>query len=109
MFVFNKNVELEDLGGGIKRKVLAYCDQIMGVEVSFEKGAIGTLHSHPHVQLIYVLDGVFEFTIGEETGIVKKGDTLQQDPNVVHGSVCLEKGLLFEVFTPHRKDFISTV
>ncbi|MGL1891211.1 MAG: cupin domain-containing protein [Spirochaetaceae bacterium] len=106
MFVFNEKVELQDLGGGIKRKVLAYCDKIMGVEVYFEKGAIGAKHSHPHVQLTYVLEGEFEFTIGDETRIVKKGDTLQKDPNIIHGCVCLEEGVLFDVFTPHREDFI---
>lgn len=106
MIVFNDNVEMQDLGNGIQRKVLAYCDQIMGVEVYFEKGAIGAMHSHPHVQLTYVLEGSFEFTIGDETKIVKKGDTLQKDPNVIHGCTCLEKGVLFDVFTPHREDFI---
>ena len=106
MFVYNKEIDLQDLGNGIKRKVLAYSDQIMGVEVYFEKGAIGELHSHPHEQLTYVLEGEFEFTIGEETKIVKKGDTLHKDPNVIHGCICLKKGVLFDVFTPHREDFI---
>lgn len=106
MFVYNEKVELQDLGKGIQRKVLAYSDQIMGVEVYFEKGAVGELHSHPHVQLTYVLDGEFEFTIGDETKIVKKGDTLQKNPNVLHGCICLKKGVLFDVFTPHREDFI---
>ena len=107
MFVYNNDIDLQDLGNGIKRKVLAYSDQIMGVEVYFEEGAIGELHSHPHEQLTYVLDGEFEFTIGEETKIVKKGDTLHKDPNVIHGCTCLKKGVLFDVFTPHREDFLE--
>jgi quercetin dioxygenase-like cupin family protein len=80
MFVYNNEIELQDLGKGVKRKVLAYSDQIMGVEVYFEEGAVGELHSHPHVQLTYIPEGEFEFTIGEETRRVKKGDTLQEDP-----------------------------
>lgn len=106
MFVHNKDVEFQDLGKGIKRKVLAHCDKIMGVEVYFEKDAVGEMHSHPHVQLTYVLDGEFEFTIGDETKIVKAGDTLQKDPNIIHGCVCLKKGILFDVFTPQRDDFL---
>jgi len=106
MFVYNQDIQLQDLGDGIKRKVLAYSKQIMGVEVYFEKGAIGKMHSHPHVQLTYILEGEFEFTIGGETRIVKKGDTLQKDPDVIHGCICLTKGVLFDVFTPCREDFL---
>ena len=85
MFVFNKDIALEDLGDGIKRKVLAYSDNMMSVEVYFDKGAVGALHSHPHEQITYVLSGEFEFTIGDETKVVKAGDALYKQPNIIHG------------------------
>lgn len=66
MFVFHQDITLEDLGQGISRKVLAHSDNMMSVEVHFETGAIGAMHSHPHEQLTYVLSGEFEFTIGDE-------------------------------------------
>lgn len=66
MFVLNHDIALEDLGQGISRKVLAHSDNMMSVEVHFETGAIGAMHSHPHEQLTYVLSGEFEFTIGDE-------------------------------------------
>ncbi|CAE6930530.1 hypothetical protein ACOMICROBIO_FLGHMIGD_03422 [Vibrio sp. B1FLJ16] len=66
MFVFNQDIPMEDLGEGISRKVLAHSDNMMSVEVHFEEGAIGPMHSHPHEQLTYVLSGEFEFTIGDE-------------------------------------------
>ena len=59
----NKDIELEDLGNGVSRKILAYNDNIMAVEVFFEEGAIGSIHSHPHEQITYILEGEFEFTI----------------------------------------------
>ena len=107
MFVYNKDVQLEDLGDGVSRKIMAYSDNIMTVEVHFEKGAIGPLHSHPHEQLTYVLSGEFEFTIGDETKVVKTGDTLYKKPNVVHGCRCLQAGVLLDNFTPVRKDFLK--
>ncbi len=107
MFVFNDNVAMEDLGDGIKRKVLAHSDNMMAVEVHFETGAIGTLHSHPHEQLTYVLSGEFEFTIGNETKIVKAGDTMYKQPEIVHGCRCLSAGVLLDNFTPMRKDFLN--
>ncbi|WP_104042039.1 cupin domain-containing protein [Vibrio hyugaensis] len=106
MFVFNKDIALEDLGDGIKRKVLAYSDNMMSVEVYFDKGAVGALHSHPHEQITYVLSGEFEFTIGEETKVVKAGDALYKQPNIIHGCTCLSEGVLLDNFTPMRKDFV---
>lgn len=107
MFCFNHEVPVEDLGSGIKRKILAHDGSMMAVEVWFEKDAVGTLHNHPHEQLTYVLSGVFEFTIGDEVHIVKAGDTLYKAPNVMHGCVCLEAGKLLDTFTPQRLDFLK--
>ncbi|EIO3939593.1 cupin domain-containing protein [Vibrio vulnificus] len=106
MFIFNQDITLEDLGQGISRKVLAHSDNMMSVEVYFETGAIGAMHSHPHEQLTYVLSGEFEFTIGDEKKIVKTGDTMYKEPNIEHGCVCLEAGVLIDTFTPMRKDFV---
>jgi quercetin dioxygenase-like cupin family protein len=108
MFVYNEDVKLQDLGAGVSRKVLAYSDNIMAVEVHFEKGSVGAMHSHPHEQLTYVLSGEFEFTIGDETKIVKTGDVLYKKPDIVHGCVCLEAGILLDNFTPMRKDFVQS-
>ncbi|WP_392563547.1 cupin domain-containing protein [Orbus wheelerorum] len=107
MFIFNSNVKLDDLGNGVKRKILAHNGSMMAVEVYFEKGAVGTMHSHPHEQLTYVLSGVFEFTIGDETHLVRTGDTLYKQPNIMHGCICKEAGALLDTFTPQRLDFLK--
>ncbi len=106
MFVFNQDIPMEDLGEGVSRKVLAHSDNMMSVEVHFEDGAIGAMHSHPHEQLTYVLSGEFEFTIGDEKKIVKAGDTMYKQPDIEHGCVCLKAGVLIDTFTPMRKDFV---
>lgn len=106
-FVMNEDAPLEDLGGGVSRKVLAYHDNLMVVEVYFEKGAIGALHSHPHEQITYILEGAFEFNVGGEKKVVRAGDTTFKEPNIEHGAVCLEKGKLLDIFTPMRKDFVE--
>ena len=107
MFVKNDDVKLTELGGGVSRKILAYDDNMMSVEVRFEKGAIGSMHTHPHVQISYVLEGSFEATIGDEKKIIKKGDTYITEPDVPHGVVCLEAGTLLDIFTPKRADFLK--
>ena len=42
---------VEDMGGGIKRQILAYNDDAMAVKVWFEKGAEGYAHTHRHTQI----------------------------------------------------------
>jgi len=65
------------------------------------------MHSHPHWQLTHVMEGAFEFTIGDQKKIVRKGDTLLKQPDIIHGCVCLEKGVLLDTFAPYRKDFVG--
>ena len=44
MIVKNRQVKKESLGAGLSRKILARGGNMMVVEVSFEKGARGSLH-----------------------------------------------------------------
>ena len=106
MFVKNDDIQLTELGGGVARKVLAYDESLMSVEVRFEKGAVGAMHTHPHTQISYVLEGKFEANINGETMIIAKGDTYITPPNAPNGVVCLENGALLDIFTPMRADFI---
>ncbi|MFD0979187.1 MULTISPECIES: cupin domain-containing protein [Tropicimonas] len=106
-FCYGKDHELEDLGGGIKRRMAIFADNAMVVEVHFEKGAVAALHSHPHEQISYVLSGVFEFEIGDQKKVVRAGDSTYKQPNMVHGATCLEEGVLLDFFTPHREDFVK--
>lgn len=101
------SVEWLNLGGGIRRKVMAYNDQMMVVKVAFETGGIGELHSHPHTQASFVASGKFEITIDGNTKMLKGGDVFFVPSGQVHGAVCLENGELIDVFNPFREDFIS--
>lgn len=109
-FFTSDDIKTEELGNGISRRIGAYHDNLMVVEVSFEEGAVGTLHSHPHEQITYVLEGEFEFTVKNElneTRVVRAGESLYKQPNIEHGAVCLKKGKLLDIFTPVRKDFLK--
>ncbi len=106
-YFYNNKIPLEGLGNGVKRKVLAYHENLMMVEVHFEKGAVGEIHSHPHEQITYVLEGEFEFDIDGQKQVVKAGDSMFKESNVLHGTICLKKGRLLDVFSPHREDFLE--
>lgn len=106
-YTLTKDMEWEELGGGVSRKFLGYDNQIMMVLVKFEKGALGSPHQHFHTQTTYVVEGKFEFTVDGQKQIVSGGDGVYIEPNLLHSAVCLEAGKLIDVFSPVREDFLD--
>jgi quercetin dioxygenase-like cupin family protein len=96
------------LGDKVKRKMLAYGNDLMMVEVIFSKDGIGTPHSHAeHEQVSYIVKGSFKVTIGDETKIVMAGDGFYAARDVMHGVVALEEdSRILDTFTPIRKEFL---
>ena len=106
MFVKNNDVKREDLEQGLSRKILARGGKMMLVEVTFKKGAVGYLHSHPHEQVSYIQKGSFEVEINGEKRILETGDSFYAAPDAKHGVVALEDSVIIDVFTPQRDDFL---
>lgn len=104
--VEDNEIAWEKLGGGLRRKIMSYDNDVMLMKVTFEKGGIGALHHHPHKQISYIAKGKFEVTIGEDKKILSEGDVYFAPSNVTHGVVCLEEGLLIDVFNPMREDLV---
>ncbi|MFJ5624135.1 cupin domain-containing protein [Peribacillus loiseleuriae] len=79
----------------------------MMTEVSFQKDAIGAIHSHPHEQVSYIVQGSFEFHLDGKVQEVAKGDSIYIPSNALHGVKALEDhSIILDVFTPQRKDFL---
>ena len=96
-----------EVSPGNRRAVLAQRPELMLVAFSFDKGAVGALHSHPHTQVSYVAEGSFDVTIAGVTTRLAAGGSYIVAPNLVHGVVALEKGLLIDTFTPRRDEFLA--
>jgi quercetin dioxygenase-like cupin family protein len=113
MIQFNKTLVEDDelpwekVDAKIKRKIMSYNEDLMLVKVAFEKGGIGTTHKHPHLQISYIASGVFEITIDGKMKILKEGDVYFIPSDLLHGAVCLNDGVLIDVFNPMREDFIQ--
>ena len=108
-----KKVFIEDAGlpwqavaHDVQRKIMAYDQHLMLVKVAFETGGTGTVHQHYHSQISHIESGRFEVEIGGQKQILSAGDAFYIPPNVLHGVVCLEAGVLVDVFSPMREDFI---
>lgn len=106
VFIENDEIAWEETGPGIKRKIMSYDERLMVVKVSFEKGAIGALHQHYHTQITHIESGSFEVEISGEKKVLKGGDAFYIPPNAMHGAVCLEPGVLIDIFSPMREDFV---
>jgi len=107
VFTENDIVKWTNVAPGVQRAILAYDESVMLVKVKFEKGAIGTLHQHPHGQITYVASGQFEVELGGVKKVLHQGETFFVASNVWHGVICLEEGVLMDTFSPMRKDFIE--
>ena len=106
-FIEDGAIEWKTVDKGVRRKIMSYDDQIMLVKVAFEKGAVGSLHHHRHVQITYVSKGSFEVEIDGAKKVLKTGDIFHVSPDLIHGVVCLEEGELIDVFNPYREDFVK--
>lgn len=107
-FFYDDDIELKTLVEGKNhRKIRAYGDNLMIVEVYFENGGVGEPHTHIHEQATYCLEGEFEFTVGEEKKIIKQGDSIFMPSSILHGCRLLTpKGRLLDIFSPKRDDFL---
>jgi quercetin dioxygenase-like cupin family protein len=107
--VFRKDTDApwEDLGNGIRRKLLTYNGELMLLRIAFAAGAVGAPHSHPHIQCSVVESGAFDVTIGGRTERLRAGDSFIVPSQALHGAVCVEAGVLVDVFTPMREDFLK--
>ena len=106
-FIKGADMDWQTVAQGVKRKIMGYDDKIMLVKVDFQVGAVGQMHEHYHSQTTYVESGVFEVTIGKETKMLKGGDCFYIPPHVLHGAICKEAGVLIDVFSPIREDFMG--
>ena len=106
-FLLGNEEPTEVVDEGITRQILGFNDQIMMVKVWFEAGSQGYVHSHFHSQVTYVESGEFEVTVGESTRTLSAGDCFYMEPDAPHGAICKKKGVLIDVFSPLRSDFLE--
>jgi len=106
-FVYADPDLIEQVEEGVKRQILAYGPDLMAVKVWFEEGAIGYVHDHYHSQTSYVVSGEFEVMIDGQTQLLKAGDSFYVAPDLSHGAVCKKAGVLIDMFSPLREDFLN--
>ena len=59
-------------------------------KISFEAGKGAELHQHPEEQILYVIEGRFEVTLGDEIFEVGPGQASFHPSNVPHRAMAIE-------------------
>lgn len=90
---------------GLTRKVGAYSDQLLLAEHRMKKGWVGSRHSHPHEQVVYVIVGRLRVTIDTTTFDAGPGDSFVVSGGIEHQAEALEDAVVIDVFTPCREDY----
>ncbi|GGD55048.1 cupin domain-containing protein [Muriicola marianensis] len=76
---------------------LAYWDVDEGAEVPE--------HSHVHEQIMHVLQGSFEFTVGGAKQVYQAGELVVIPPHIPHSGKALTACRLMDVFSPVREEY----
>ncbi len=105
-FKWDDQEPIEILPGLVFQPILG--GQLMANFVSFQPNVVAPVHWHDEEQMSIVLEGEFEFEVGGEKRLVRRGDAILIPPNVPHGartydSTCLE----IDVFNPPRHGLLE--
>ncbi len=107
VLVLARDAEFFSPEPGLLRRILAYNERMMLVEHRMERTWIGTRHSHPHDQMVYVIAGRLTFQCGEEEFEAGAGDSFVLRGGIEHSARAIEAAVVLDVFTPCRADFVT--
>ena len=90
--------EAQSAPGGLKRTIITRTDgpmegyETVNVRVDIDAGALVARHTHPGIELSYVVDGALELSVdGQGTRTFKVGDGFQVPTRVPHSGKAGDK------------------
>ena len=106
MYFYNpSNMRKKELAAGTTAS-LAWGEKIMLSLVEIGPSSVVAMHSHPHEQAGIVVEGEFDFIIGNERKRVGPGDMYIIPGGVQHSAIGLDKkAVALDIFSPPREDY----
>jgi quercetin dioxygenase-like cupin family protein len=98
-------VEPVEMMPGVRRRTLNYGQRLMVVQVTLEEGTVVPVHSHPHEQITYIVEGRLSMEVEGQTHVLGPGDSLLFPGDVKHGATATERTLVVDTFSPPREDY----
>ena len=74
---------------------------------NIDKGSALPEHFHVHKQIVQVMSGRFEMTIGGENHTFEAGDVVEIPSNVPHSGKALTDCVIHDLFLPAREDYMD--
>lgn len=93
------------LFGGAIRGRYGHTDRLTFGVVALDADTEVPAHSHPHEQVTYVLEGRFDFFVGEERMLLEPGMAALIPGGVIHGGRTRTPCRVVDVFAPVREDY----
>jgi quercetin dioxygenase-like cupin family protein len=99
-----KDIGIRELFPGYKGRFI-HSKNMTFVYWEIKAGSIVPEHSHLHEQVVNVIEGDFELTVGSETGRLKPETVVIIPPNAKHTGKALTDCRIIDVFYPVREDY----
>jgi unsaturated pyranuronate lyase len=93
---------------GLRRQVMSSSPSMMLVRHRMKKGWVGTRHSHPQEQMVYIVSGHLSFQHPGGVFEATAGDSFLVPGNVEHQASALEDSEVLDIFTPAREDYATS-
>ncbi len=84
---------------------IVHSDRMTFASWDVESGAAFPEHSHPHEQVVHLLDGEFELTVEGATTRLRPGTLAVVPPGALHTGRALSPCRILDVFAPPREDY----
>ena len=104
MFIDLNNVEEQEPFEGATARII-HSKNMTFVEWRFKDGAELPAHNHPHEQIVSIIEGKLELTIGEETKVLMPGMVAVIPSNEVHSGRAITDCRTIDIFHPTREDY----
>jgi len=88
-----------------KTLITSFDNKLQIIEYTNKKGAVSVRHKHPENMICYLVSGKFKEKVGDETRILKAGDSWYVPSNVEHESFSIDDSVLICIFSPPREDY----
>ncbi|GAB2692216.1 cupin domain-containing protein [Mucilaginibacter koreensis] len=104
-FVYSfSEISTKEIAPGYASKLIHTATNTLNF-IDVTAGSTVPLHSHPHEQCAFVLQGEFELTINGQPQRLTPGVFAIIPPNVPHSGKAITPCRLLDVFSPVREDY----
>ena len=101
-----ESVAVEQLAVNIRRRMIVGTKEML-VRWEFIRGAVAGRHSHPHEQIVVMVQGKLRLIVGDNETVMGRDDIVVIPPNVEHEAHALEDTVVIDIFSPPREDFLT--